>query len=110
MSQPTETTFKGARASCRALLFCVAAGILAVTAPLPAQAGHGNQHRQERAEEGTPQQHDRSDADGAARAAEIAESRYGGTVLKVDRLGDAYSVRILLPDGTVKNVTVEAGD
>ncbi|HEX5055667.1 MAG TPA: hypothetical protein VFX02_04130 [Gammaproteobacteria bacterium] len=84
-------------------------GVLAATAPLPAQAGHGNQHRQERAEGGA-RQHDRSDAGGAARAAATAESRYGGTVLKVDRQGDGYSVRILLPDGTVKNVTVEAGD
>lgn len=110
MILPAQTMFKRARASCRALLFCMAAAILAVAAPEPARAGRGNQHRQEHAE-GAARQQGRSGADGAARAASIAASRYeGGKVLKVSPQGNAYSVRVLLPDGTVKNVTVEAGD
>lgn len=53
---------------------------------------------------------ERRDDIGPARAAEIARERHGGKVLKVERDGDAWRVRLLLPSGRVRNVRVDAGE
>ena len=44
----------------------------------------------------------------ASEAASIAQSRHGGEVLKVERAGKYYKVRLLSPDGRVKEVKVPA--
>ncbi|MEE4276847.1 MAG: hypothetical protein V2I82_00090 [Halieaceae bacterium] len=51
----------------------------------------------------------RSGADdaGAAEAAERARQRYGGRVLAVGRVGNAYRVRLLLDGGRVVTVEIE---
>jgi uncharacterized membrane protein YkoI len=112
MSNSGETVFAGARLP-RALLFCLVI-INALAAAAPAQAGHGNHQHEDRQgaqTDNSRQAQGQRDAGGAARAATIAESRYGGKVLKVSAQGGgAYSVRLLLPDGTVKSVTIDAGD
>lgn len=41
-------------------------------------------------------------------AAAIARQRYGGEVLKVKKAGKVYKVRLLTPDGRVKEVKVAA--
>ena len=41
-------------------------------------------------------------------AAQIAQDRYGGRVLKVVRDGNVYRIRLLIEPYTVKNVTVSA--
>lgn len=48
-------------------------------------------------------------ANSSAEAARIAQSRYGGKVLKVKREKDGrrYKVRLLLDDGRVKEVVVK---
>ena len=98
MRKPGTSFGTGARTLCRALLCLVLAGLAAV----PAQADR--EHRQGARQEA------QGDA-GAARAAAAAQSRYGGKVLKVSpQGGGSYNVRLLLPDGTVKSVTVGAGD
>lgn len=45
---------------------------------------------------------------GQARAAAIAQSRYGGKVLKINRQNGIYHIKLLLPSGTVKSVSVDA--
>jgi type VI protein secretion system component VasK len=45
----------------------------------------------------------------AGQAAAIAKKRHGGEVLKVERTGNQYRVKLLLPSGTVKTVNVPAG-
>lgn len=45
----------------------------------------------------------------AGQAAAIAKKRHGGEVLKVERAGNQYRVKLLLPSGTVKTVSVPAG-
>ena len=42
-------------------------------------------------------------------AVQIAQSRHGGKAIKVERRGDVYWVRLLLPNGRVKEVAVPAG-
>ncbi len=42
-----------------------------------------------------------------AEAAALAQQRYGGEVLKVSRNGNNYQVRLLLPNGRVRSVTVD---
>ena len=44
----------------------------------------------------------------SSQAAAIASSQYGGEVLKVQRKGDQYQVKLLLPSGTIKTVYVSA--
>ena len=41
-------------------------------------------------------------------AVRIAQQRYGGKAVKVERRGGAYYVRLLLPSGRVKLVVVDA--
>lgn len=43
-------------------------------------------------------------------AASIAQRRYGGEVLKVQKKGKHYKVRLLTDDGRVKEVKVPAKD
>lgn len=45
---------------------------------------------------------------GPGRAAQIAQQRHGGKVLKVSREGQTYLVKLLLPSGTVRTVQVSA--
>lgn len=47
---------------------------------------------------------------GQAQAAAIAQSRYGGKVLKISRQGNTYRVKLLLPSGVVKTVSVDASN
>lgn len=103
MYKPGEAVNKGARPSRRALLLCClfCAGLAAA----PAQAERADARR-----EASRQQQGQRDG-GAARAAAIAQAQYGGKVLKVSpQGGGSYNVRLLLPDGTVKSVAVNAGD
>jgi hypothetical protein len=72
MSKPGKTATNGARAHCRALLFCVA--WIGLAAPAQAERAQPADSR-EASRQQTPR-------DGAARAAGIAQSRYGGKVLK----------------------------
>lgn len=44
----------------------------------------------------------------AAQAATIAARSSGGKVLKVNRQGDGYRVKVLQPSGRVKNIWVDA--
>jgi uncharacterized membrane protein YkoI len=44
----------------------------------------------------------------AGQAAAIAKNQYGGEVLKVERAGNRYRVKLLLPSGTVKTVYIAA--
>lgn len=107
----------GARPYLRALLCVACAGLLA-SAPAQAERGKSRQGAGREADRASTQQQDeqrpkKQNAQrdtGAARAAQIAEGRYGGKALKVAPQGNAYGVRLLLPDGTVKNVTVDTGD
>jgi hypothetical protein len=101
----------------RTLLCMVCAGMLAVG---PAQAERGNNRQgggreahgaamQQQAQQRPQKQNTQQDT-GAAQAAQRAEGRYGGKALKVSPQSGGYGVRLLLPDGTVKNVTVDSGD
>lgn len=103
MYKPGEAIAKGARPSRRALLLCC---LLCTGLAAPVQAERADGRR-----EASRQHQGQRDA-GAARAAAIAQARYGGKVLKVSPQGggSVYNVRLLLPDGTVKSVTVNAGD
>lgn len=47
---------------------------------------------------------------GQAQAATIAQRRYGGKVLKISRQGNTYRVKLLLPSGVVKTVSVDASN
>jgi uncharacterized membrane protein YkoI len=99
VSKPGEVMNKGARHGRRALLCCL---LSVAFAAVPAQAEREDARREASRE----QQRDA----GAARAAAIAQARHGGKVLKVSPQGGSfYKVRLLLPDGTVKSVTVDAG-
>lgn len=106
MSNPGEihTSARSSRKGGRALLWLVCAW-LAVAAPVHADRGknHDQGARREAHREGR-------DDGGAARAAAAAQGRHGGKVLKVSPQGGSYNVRLLLPDGTVKSVTVDTGD
>ncbi len=42
-----------------------------------------------------------------AEAANIAKSRHGGKVLKINEQRDSYRVKLLLDSGTIKNVPVD---
>ncbi len=44
----------------------------------------------------------------AGQAAAKAQQRFGGKVLKVSRDGNRYRVKLLLPSGTIKTVTIAA--
>jgi hypothetical protein len=106
MPESGETVGRQARRLYRRALLCLA--FVGLTAISPAQAERGNRHGDSRGADRAATQ--RNDA-GAGRAARIAEDRYGGKALKVSpQGGGTYSVRLLLPDGTVKSVTVDAGD
>jgi uncharacterized membrane protein YkoI len=101
VSKSGEVMNKGARHGRRALLCCLLCAGLAV-APVQAE-------REDARRETSGQQQGQRDG-GAARAAAIAQARHGGKVLKVSPQGGSfYKVRLLLPDGTVKSVTVDAG-
>lgn len=99
MSKPDKTRINSLRSCGRWPLFCLAFAGLIAAAPVQA----------DREDRQGPRQH-QGQGDGSARAAAIAQSRYGGKVLKVTSQGGSYRVRLLLPDGTVKSVTVGAGD
>lgn len=43
-----------------------------------------------------------------SQAAQIAQARHGGKVLKVSRDGQSYRVKLLLPSGTVRTVRIDA--
>lgn len=43
----------------------------------------------------------------AAEAAEIASQRTGGKVLKVKTRGSSYRVKVLMPTGQVKTITIK---
>lgn len=105
MLKPVKENFgQGARLYSRALLCLVCAALMAVS-PAHADREDREASRRETAQRGG------QDSGGAARAAALAQGRYGGKVLKVSpRGGSSYNVRLLLPDGTVKSVTVDAGD
>jgi hypothetical protein len=45
---------------------------------------------------------------GPSQAAQIAQERHGGKVLKVSRDGQSYRVKLLLPSGTVRTVRIDA--
>lgn len=106
MPESGKTINSVTRSYLRVTLCFVFAGLMAAA---PAQADRRD-HRQGAGREaaGSASQRDT----GAARAARTAEGRYGGKALKVSPQGDSYGVRLLLPDGTVKSVTVDgaAGD
>jgi uncharacterized protein YcfJ len=105
MSKPGSSIQPSARSRRRALLCLACAGLMVAA---PAQADRGGRHSQGGQHEAGKRS---GQGDGAARAAAIAQSRYGGKVLKVTpQGGGSYDVRLLLPDGTVKSVTVDAGD
>jgi len=108
------------RAYLRTLCLGVLCAALATTmpvAPVLAQPGHKNSqgagkdnHGQQRKRE---QQDDHKQREGdrqssAQQAARQAQQRYGGRVLKVDRSGSGYQVRLLQDDGRV--ITVFIGD
>jgi uncharacterized membrane protein YkoI len=106
MPESGATVGKQARRSYRRALLCLAFAALAAVSP--AQADRGGRDGDSRGADRAASE--RKDT-GAAHAAQIAESRYGGKALKVSpKGGGAYNVRLLLPDGTVKSVTVNAGD
>lgn len=106
MFKTAKTTNSGARHYRRALLCLVFAGLAAAA---PAQADRGGSPRQGDGARHETQRGGHGNG-GEARAAAAAQSRHGGKVLKVSPQGDSYNVRLLLPDGTVKSVTVDPGD
>jgi len=92
------------------------AALVALPAAVSAQPGHnngkgakGDNHEQQRPHErqgDRRQRKDGGDQKGAQQAASQAQQRYGGRVLKVDRSGSGYDVRLLQDDGRVITVTV----
>lgn len=109
------TTARRARMAGRLLAFLISApGVLCSTA---VDADNGRRYEQRGPDQDRRQPAGRehgSDAPGdsrnigPARAAAMARSRFGGRVLKVQHRGAVYRVKLLLPDGKVKSVYIDA--
>jgi uncharacterized membrane protein YkoI len=97
-------------ALCAALVALPAAEVSAQPGHKNGQGANSDNREQQRQHERQGDHKQRGDGDqmGAQQAARQAQQHYGGRVLKVDRHGSGYDVRLLQDDGRV--ITVNIGD
>lgn len=99
----------------KTFLLCLLAGLLAVTAALPTQARRDDQ-REDRRDERRDDRRDRSPRrdearrDGLSLDEAVARVRRdtGGRVLSAEARDGRYRIKVLLPNGAVRVINVDA--